>query len=224
MPQNHEELYSMAAQTVAYLTATVLARIGFAGAVLTWYQSEFMVLYNKFKTAFENWRNQAERTQVKTTLLQEAEDAFKKAYRKLYVGLMRENPLVMDDDLQSAGFPKRHTGGNTHAKVPSTRVELEADTGNPGEVIFHYHDAGAHGTGKPEGVHGMEMCYRVRAVDAPPAKNWKELTVSVFSTHPPLKLKFEGDQRTMILEYSSRWENTRGEKGPWNTIQWLVIP
>jgi hypothetical protein len=138
---------------------------------------------------------------------------------------MKDNPLVTDDDLQSCGFPKHPAGGGkTPVKKPTTQVEMEAETSNPAEVIIHYRDAGSHHLGKPEGVHGMEFIYRVREVDAPPARNWKELKNSVFSTRPPLTLTFEGEQRAKILEYSSRWENMRGEKGPWNDIQWVVIP
>jgi hypothetical protein len=183
------------------------------------------VKYNKFKAAYDDWLNPAERTQTKKTVLKETEDAFVTVYRRFYTGYMKDNPLVTDDDLQSCGFPMHSGGGGgTSVKKPTTQVEMEAETSNPSEVTIHYRDAGSHHLGKPEGVHGMELIYRVRAVDAPPAKDWKELTNSVFSTRPPLKLSIEGGQRTLILEYASRWENTRGEKGPWNDIQWVVIP
>jgi hypothetical protein len=101
---------------------------------------------------------------------------------------------------------------------------METDLSNPGMVIINFHDAGSHGFAKPEGVHGGEIVYIVRAAGDPPPLDWSELTNSVFDTHTPHTLNFSGKQRGMILYFASRWENTRGEKGPWNAIRWVVIP
>jgi hypothetical protein len=224
LTQNHDEIYNKSNQTVNYLTDTVLARIGIAGAALTWYNAELRVKHKDFTTAYDDWLNPAERTPTKTTVMQTAEDAFVEVYRKFYTGYMRENPLVTDEDLQSCGFPKHPSGGRKPPKKPTTLVEVEVDTSKPGEITFHYHDAGSHGTAKPEGVHGAEFVYRVRPVGAPPPKDWTELTTSVFDTRTPLTVTFPGEQRSMIVDFASRWENTRGEKGPWNDIQWVIIP
>jgi hypothetical protein len=224
LPQNHEEILNKAIQTVTYLTSAILARIGIAGAALTWYQNEFMIRYNKFRTAFENWRNPAERTPVKTTILQETEDDFVKVYRKFYTGYMKENPLVTDDDLQSCGFPKRHTGGNTFSKKPTTLIAMKADTSKPAEVTLHYRDADSEGTAKPDGVHGAEIKWTVIPVEQPVPEDWAELTESTFDTCTPATFTFNGKQRGMKFCFSSRWENTRGEKGPWNAIEWVIIP
>jgi hypothetical protein len=224
MPQNHEEICDKAAQTVAYLTSAVLSRIGIAGTAQTWYQNEFIVKYNRFRIAFEDWKNPALRTQVKTTILKEAEEEFVKVYRKLYTGFMKENPLVTDDDLQSCGFPKRHSGGNTPSKKPTTLVGMRADTSKPAEVTIHYYDAESQGIAKPEGVHGAEFKTVVIALDEPVPSDWSELPESAFDTRTPITFTFTGKQRGMKFCFSSRWENTRGEKGPWNDIQWVIIP
>jgi hypothetical protein len=224
LSRNHEEIYNKANQTVAYLTAAVLARIGIAGAATTWYQTVFMIKYAAFKTAFENWLNPAERTPSKATALQDAEDEFVTVYRKFYNGYMRENPLVTNEDLVDCGFPKRRSGGGTAARKPTTQIEMETDTSKPGEVTIHYHDAESQGIAKPAGVHGGEFVCVVRAAGEPAPRDWKELTTSVFSTRTPLTLTFTGEQRGMILYFASRWENTRGEKGPWSAILWVIIP
>jgi hypothetical protein len=221
LPQNHEELYNKAAQTVAYLTGDVFARIGIAGAALTWYQNEFMPKYLRFRNAFENWRNPAERTPVKTTVLKEAEGEFVTVYRKLYSGYIRENPLVTDDDLQGAGFPRRHAGGNRLPKKPATLILMRFDTSTPATVIIHYSDAATRGNAKPEWVHGAEFIWAI--LDAPPV-DWSELMHSVFDTRTPLTLTFTGLQRGKTLYIAARWENTRGEKGPWNNIECVIIP
>jgi hypothetical protein len=224
LPHNHEELFDKATQTVNYFTVTVLDRIGIAGAARTWYQDEFVVRYNRFKTAFLDWQNPAERTPIKTTVLQEAEDDFVPVYRKLYTGYVKENPLATDDDLQGAGFPKRHTGGNKPPKKPTTLVEMEADTSVPAQVTIRYRNAGSRGTAKPENVHGVEFRSVVRAAGEPPPTDWTELTESTFDTRTPITFTFTGKQRGQIFYFASRWENTLGEKGPWNNIQWVYIP
>jgi hypothetical protein len=35
---------------------------------------------------------------------------------------------------------------------------------------------------------------------------------------------FENDQRGKTVYFALRWENTRGEKGPWSAIQIAIIP
>jgi hypothetical protein len=50
------------------------------------------------------------------------------------------------------------------------------------------------------------------------------LTHSAFDTRSPLKLQFENDLRGKTLYFAMRWENTRGEKGPWSPIMSVIIP
>jgi hypothetical protein len=221
MPFNHEELYYKATQTVMYLTSIVLTRIGIAGSAQTWYQNEFISKYNKFKAAFENWQNPAERTPTKSIVLYAAEKDFKKVYRLLYTGYIRKNPLVTDDDLVAAGFPRRSTGRRKSALPLHTLVGMSTDTRIPATVIIHYYDVDSQGTAKPPGVIGAEIVWAI--LDRPPV-DWSELTHSNLDTRSPLKLVFRGEQRGKTLYFAMRWENTRGEKGPWNNIKSVIIP
>jgi hypothetical protein len=70
-------------------------------------------------------------------------------------------------------------------------------------------------------VHGAEIAWAI--LDTPPV-NWDALTHSSFDTHTPFRLTFGGDQRGKTLYFALRWENTTGEKGPWNEIQNAIIP
>jgi hypothetical protein len=221
MTQKHDVLYKNANLTVRFLTPEVLARIGIAGTANTWYQNEFISKYNTFKTAFVNWLNPAERTPTKSTILYKAEADFKKVYRQLYTGYLKGNPLVTDDDLQGAAFPKRSSGRRRHSSLPDTRVGTRTDTSKPALVIIHYFDLESHGAAKPPGVHGAEIVWAV--LDHPPV-DWSELTHSEFSTRTPLSLSFSGEQRGLTLYFAMRWENTRGEKGPWSNIESVIIP
>jgi hypothetical protein len=59
--------------------------------------------------------------------------------------------------------------------------------------------------------------------DPAPAR-WEDFVHSAFDTHTPLTLSFENDQRGQTLYFALRWENTRGEKGPWSNIQCTKVP
>jgi hypothetical protein len=53
---------------------------------------------------------------------------------------------------------------------------------------------------------------------------FKKLARAAFSTRSPYKLSFTGDERGSRVYICLRWENTRGEKGPWSAISSAVVP
>jgi hypothetical protein len=224
LPQNHEALYDQANQTVNYLSVTANRdRMGFAvdTAIGKWFDTEFISKHNAFKAAFADWQNPAERTPTKTVKLAEAEEAFKMVYRKLYNGFLKESPLVTDDDLISMGLPKRNTS-RTPAKVADVSPDSDVDTSVPGRLAFSfYQKGGRHKKGKPEDQHGVEIACVIS--DTKPEK-WEDLTISKFATRSPYIMSFENNQRGQTLYYAMRWENTRGEKGPWSDIAGIIIP
>ena len=222
LPKNHETLYDQATLTNAYLTSQNISRMGLAG-FQTWISGTFQTAYTTFKTAFESWKNPAERTPLKTATLQDAEKAFKPIYRHLYVGILKENPLVTNADLLAMGLPERGDGERHPATVPKTTPAATVKTPEPGIVEIHFRDDSVDNASraKPHGVHGAEICWGV--FDEPPI-NWAQLLHSSFDTASPFRLSFEGDQRGHRLYFALRWENTRGEKGPWSEIQDAIIP
>jgi hypothetical protein len=221
MPFNHEALYNKATQTVMYLTQAILTRIGIAGLAYTWYQNEFISKYNKFKKAFEDWFNPAERTPTKSTVLYDAEDEFKKVYRQLYTGYVWKNPLATNEDRQGAGFPLHSTGRRKFIRQPSMRVGMKTDTHLPATVIINYYNADNLKKHKPSDVSLVEIVWAI--LDHPPV-DWSELTHSSSSSQSPLQLVFDGNQRGKTLYFAMRWVNTHGEKGPWNNIESVIIP
>ena len=222
LPRNHEKLYDQATQTNAYLTTSNISRMGLSG-FQSWITSTYQPSYAIFKAAFEIWKNTAERTPVKTATLMDTEKAFKALYRYLYTGMLRENPLVTNADLLAMGMPERGDGERHPASVPKTSPAATVKTPGPGIVEIHFRDNSVDNPShaKPPGVHGCEICWVV--LDEPPV-NWEQLVHSSFDTASPFRLTFEGDQRGRRLYFALRWENTRGEKGPWSEIQDTIIP
>jgi hypothetical protein len=221
MPTSHEGVYNLALLLVMYLDTTRLAVIGIAGEALMWYQNEFKTLYNEFVAAFEDWKNPAERTKNKIAVLKLAEKKFKKAYRELYTGYIKNNPLVTNVDLVDMGFPERHEGAGTPSKPPTEYVEPTIVLTGPAMVKIEYQVKGEAKRAKPKNCHGMET--KSAILDNKPV-DWSELTESVFSTASPLKLTFSGEQRGKVLFFACRWENNIGQKGPWSEIYSVIIP
>ncbi|MDR1279356.1 MAG: hypothetical protein LBK99_00850 [Opitutaceae bacterium] len=49
-------------------------------------------------------------------------------------------------------------------------------------------------------------------------------THSEFSTRDMIQLDFDENQRGQRIWLIARWENTRGQKGPWSDILSAIIP
>jgi hypothetical protein len=181
----------------------------------------FLVAYTTYNNAYQDWYNPATRTTVAYEVLETAETAFVEVFRTFYNGFLRYSPLVTNADLVSMGLPHRPSGELTPAPIPTTRPDTDVILSGPGVVEIHFHDETSEDKAKPAGVHGAEIVWAV--LEEPPV-NWAELTHSSFDTHTPFTLTFEGDQRGHRLYFALRWENTRGDKGPWSAIRDTVIP
>jgi hypothetical protein len=131
------------------------------------------------------------------------------------------NHLVTDADRDNLGIPI-HKTTHTPAPVATTVPDHYTDTATPRRLLFHYYDQGKKKSkGRPDGQQGIEMIWAI--LSAPPTKI-EELIHSVFDTRTPLMLEFDEDQRGKVVYFCMRWENTRGEKGPWSEIDSVYIP
>jgi hypothetical protein len=88
-------------------------------------------------------------------------------------------------------------------------------------VEVDFFDAETGQKAKPKGVHGVEIKWRM--LDIPPS-TVEELIYSAFDTRTPFTLEFEENERGRTIYFALRWENTRGEKGPWSDISSAIIP
>jgi hypothetical protein len=226
LARNHEDLYDQAQQTWEYLSIpNIRVRMGFAMSTPQgqWLDNTFEPVYNDFHLAFEEWKSPATRTPFISEHLFATEKVFKQEYRQLYTGFLKESPLVTDEDLLAMGLPKRHTGGGKPAPVPTDYPAAQANTATMRRVgIDYYEDNATHRKAKPAGVHGVEVRWAV--FDAIREVHIDDLVHSSFDTRTPLILEFADEQRGKVLYYALRWENTRGEKGPFGPIENVIIP
>jgi hypothetical protein len=220
--KGHAELYLQEEMTWAYLSmAANRTRMGLDGEISTWLDNEFNPPRIEFSTAYLAWENPATRTPIIASKLKDTEAVFMPLYRKLYSGFLRENPLVTNEDLKAMGLPERSGRHSEPSPIPTTQISATANAEPPGIIIIHYQNKESTSKAKPKGVHGAEIRWAI--LEKAPTK-YEELIHSSFDTRTPFRLEFDNDQRGKTLYFAMRWENTRGEKGPWCPIQAIIIP
>jgi hypothetical protein len=116
---------------------------------------------------------------------------------------------------------RTHDHTPTSVPIPDKEPGLEVTIPAPAVIDFKFYGLNEKGHGKPKGIQGLEMRWLI--AETPPTR-WAELTHSEFATRSPLHFTFENDQRGQLFYYAARWENTKGEKGPWTEITRVVIP
>jgi hypothetical protein len=177
-------------------------------------------LRNTFAAALEAASSSASRTPGKVQAKNDAHKALEKEVRQAIREYLAYNHLLTNEQRQDLGLTV-HDSKPTPVPVPTTKVETKVTWPAPGVVEIAFHDSEVEGRAKPYGVHGAEFIYEI--LDTPPTQ-WHELTNSTFDTRSPIRLSFENDQRRKALYFAARWENNRGEKGPWCEIRETSIP
>jgi hypothetical protein len=214
IPQSDRSLVNWLKVLYAYL----LTKFG-AWNIPTSAVNELNTLILTFSTAFDVTENPATKTKVTVQLKNAAKKAVKDNVRSFLKAYVTYNPLVTDADRDAMALPVHKT---THEPAPVSQnypwVQVVL------YLIRHLRfEFGASETSKakPAGQHGMELAGRV-SEEKP--TDIQELTLSFFDTHTPLTIAFKEDERGKTFWYAVRWENTRGEKGPWSEIQSTIIP
>ncbi|MDR0749549.1 MAG: hypothetical protein LBF62_08265 [Tannerellaceae bacterium] len=224
LPKGLEKKYQMMVrEVVPYVDKN---RVKFAmGADTTvgkWYDDEFtLVAYNPFAEAYASWIDKSRRTPVVIAQMRDAEKVADPYFRELYRTL-KANPKVTNADLEAMGLPQRTDPHPKPAPVADTTPEfgIVPLTGHRLQIDY-YPQGETHKKGKPAGQHGVEIRW---AFSEEPIHNADRLSNSAFDTGSPAILIFTGDDSGRTVYLALRWENTRGEKGPWSDIAIVKVP
>ncbi|MDR3132801.1 MAG: hypothetical protein LBU42_02105 [Prevotellaceae bacterium] len=225
LTKNHYVVYQTVISTWNFiLNPDNRARMGFAAdtPLGIWFDTTFAPAFKTYNSVYAAWSDESKRTKGITADFRDAENAFKPLFRHLYKGFLKNNPLVKNSDLLAMGLPERSSGGGGKHPAPTSTVMVDKVVlPSLGVVDIHFRDSGSDKKAKPPGVHGAEMVF---AVSDTLLTNHDDLHNSLFDTHTPFHLTFPDSQRGKTVYFALRWENSRGEKGPWNTIQNIIIP
>jgi hypothetical protein len=224
VPKGHDKLYRMVTQCTVPVIDRNRTRFGMESGtpVGDWYSDDFIVKgYTPYTTAFAKWTDPEKRTPLVVTTLLETEKNFIPYLRELHK-LMTGNPLVTDVDLISMEFPRRPDGSRTPSPVATESPEFDLAPLVGHRLQIDYYQRGSqHKKGKPQGQHGVEIKW---GFSETPALDVDELAHSIFDTATPVYLDFQGHEGGRMVYVAMRWENTRGEKGPWSPIEGALVP
>ncbi|MDR1385915.1 MAG: hypothetical protein LBJ67_18990 [Planctomycetaceae bacterium] len=216
IPRKDNDFFAWAKNFVAFVN-TNYARINFPSAEASRLDSLYITFFQKLEAA----ETPEKRTQA---VIQEkivAREALEHALRQDIKEYLTYNHLVTDADRDNMGLPI-HKTTHTPAPIATTYPDFDIDSSTLRRLTIHFYDQGQKKSkAKPVGQHGAEIVWAI--LDAPP-KKVSDLIRSSFDTHTPLTLDFEEDQRGQTVYFCLRWENTRGEKGPWSDIHSAFVP
>ncbi|GHU24903.1 hypothetical protein FACS1894172_04590 [Spirochaetia bacterium] len=150
----------------------------------------------------------------------ETRNALKAALRLFIKAYLNYNPVISDTDKEAMGLPLHNTV-RTKIPAPSTFPELEVKNPVIRQITVRYKDSKSDKRGKPHGVHGIELRWSFLEYD-PASVN--ELSHSAFSTASPYTFTFNEIDRGKTVYICPRWENNKGEKGPWGIIIKAIVP
>jgi hypothetical protein len=172
--------------------------------------------------AFEDAYKKAEdpnRGKADVKAKNDARNTLQKAVRLYVKEYLINNHVISDEERERMGLPV-YKSTRTPAPVAEDAPWLKAFTNLLRHVTFKY-GGSETSKAKPKGQYGIEFAWEI--ADEKPA-HVRSLTHSVFDTRTPLTLEFDEEERGKTLWYAARWENTRGEKGPWSEIFKTIIP
>jgi hypothetical protein len=142
-----------------------------------------------------------------------------KDIRQFINEFLASNSLVTDADRDNMGIPI-HSTTRHPAPVAGLPPYITVSVHGPRQLRFDFGESSAS-KAKLAGQHGIEIAWVIS--DEMPT-SYSGLTRSSFDTHTPLILSFDLPDAGKRIWFAARWENTRGEKGPWTEIMSAIIP
>ena len=195
----------------------MLSRIGFPG-------NEYQTLSsqsNDFSAKLTMAEEPVSRTRVTVKNKNDARNLLEKTVRRKIKEYINFNSTVTDGDREALGLPVYKTT-RTRSPIATEAPGVEVDTSVIRRLtIRFFRHGGSHNRANPPGQIGVEIRHAI--LDHPPA-SVDELIHSSFDTCTPFILDYDESQRGKVVYICLRWENTRGEKGPWSEIIAVVIP
>lgn len=171
-----------------------------------------------WNTVFPQSQNPAVRTKTITDNKNVLRDQIITNLRAVYDDIPKS--ILTQTDRDTLRLTVQSTSG-TSTPTPTSRPVGQVDTSQRLQHTISFVDADTPTSrAKPEGVRGCQIWYKIGS----PAADQRELTFAATDTRSPYVLTFEGADAGKMVYYWLRWENTRGETGPWSDVVSATIP
>jgi hypothetical protein len=224
MARGHLQKRDQAQRTLSYIeNPENRSRLGFDANTTMGkiFDSEAIPKFKRLDRATADWLDKSTRNHVIVHRLKNADREFVPVYRMIY-RFLKTNPDVTDDDLIMMGLNARSEGNNgTPSHVAGDPPYVEIDTSTNGRMIIYFYAMGKkRNSARPAGQRGGEVRWGILK-KAP--VDCDELPHSESVTSSKLIIKTSGYDKGGFFYCAVRWENTRGEKGPWSRIVMAVV-
>ncbi len=155
-------------------------------------------------------KNPATRTTTITQQKNAARDALKTLLRDTYKDIPKST--LSPADRATLRLPERATSYRRAAKPQSAPIG-SVRTLNRWEHRVYFRDSGSSGSkARPEGMRGCQVWMKPGS----PPQSEKDLHYQGTATRSPFTVHFESGDAGKQAYYWLRWENSRGECGPWS--------
>ena len=127
------------------------------------------------------------------------------------------NSALTVEDRNTLNIAERSTS-RTPASVPTTKPIGQIDTSMRLEHTISFTDQDGS-VAKADGVRGCQIWFKI----GEPAIDPSELSYMTTDTASPFTYQYNGVNAGKAVYYWLRWENTRGETGPWSDVVMATI-
>lgn len=174
--------------------------------------------FTAWNTAYPASQNPATRTQTITESKNLANQNMMSMLRTIFDDIP-ESVLTIED--RNTLNLHQRSSSRTAAPVPITKPVALVDTSKHLEHTISFTDENTpNSAAKPDGVRGCQIWMKLGS----PAVDPSELQYVATDTASPYVNHFAGVNAGKPVYYWLRWENTRGETGPWSDAVMATIP
>jgi hypothetical protein len=221
-PTSREKRYALIIKTTAFMADTTnRSNIGFAANTPngTWYDTVYTPKKNRYGAAYQLWQNPATSTKPVLDDLKDAENEFFPLYRTFYA-TTKSSPLVTNAYLEEMGFPPRPSGSRSPHPVDKLFININAMPMGNRVVKVTFENRDTASSIIPYYLTGAVIYF---VVSDTPVTDQNDLSSSRLASHSPFDLTFDPSLRNKMLYLAARWQNQKGELGPWSEIISVVI-
>ena len=151
-----------------------------------------------------------------------AKKVLEKEVRPFVQGFIARNPLVSDRDRVALHLPPRDTTP-TPILTPTGQAAVTFTYPGSAQLVVQIslinpllHDARSN--------YGCRIYYGVYDAGETPPENGEDLRHSLFTRKKKVLLNFRPEDSRKIAWFCVRYENSKGEAGPWSPMYSTVIP
>lgn len=152
----------------------------------------------------------------------DGERELSEAMVRLLTNQIQIRPETTDAEREALGIPVRKTT-RTPVPVPSTTPSIQRiDASTRGILRLFIVDATTpESRAKPFGVHGCEIREQIGGTMP---TNPNSMPLLAVETRMPYRADFDPDDIGKTVYFALRWQNTRGQQGPWSQVYSAMVP